>query len=284
MFRKKKSVMLFLVPGLAFLLCFYLIPFIGGIRYSFSDGARESRFVGFSNYFDVWNNRMFQIGFRNTLELSFLCAPLLWLLSFLLAAALIAIAPQGGAIRSTILLPYLAPSSAILLIWLVLFDYGGPINRVFYALIGSRPMWLESSLLRVPIVLLFLWKNLGFCTIIFMAALQSVPKSLYEYATLEGASYLTRMFRIALPLIIPSAFLVLVLAWINAFKIFKEVYFIAGGYPDRSVYTLQHYMNNMFSKMNYQYVTASAYIFAICVLAIFGILFLLQRRAVRSVY
>ena len=90
------------------------------------------------------------------------------------------------------------------------------------------------------------------------------------------------MFRIALPLILPSAFLVLILAWINAFRIFKEVYFIAGAYPDRSVYTLQHFMNNMFSRMNYQYVTASAYIFAFFVLIVFGILFILQRRAVRS--
>lgn len=284
MFRKKRSLMLFLIPGLGFLLLFYLIPFIGGIRYSFTNGAKESEFIGFANYLDVWNNKMFQVGFRNTFELSCLCAPLLWGLSYLLATALIAIAPRGGTIRSTLLLPYLMPSSAILLIWLVLFDYGGPVNRVIYLLSGSRLMWLESSLLRVPIVLLFLWKNLGFCTIIFMAALQSVPKSLYEYAMLEGAGYLTRMFRIALPLIIPSAFLVFVLSWINAFKIFKEVYFIAGGYPDRSVYTLQHFMNNMFSKMNYQYVTASAYIFALCVLVLFGVLFLLQRRAVRSVY
>lgn len=284
MFRKKISVLLFLIPGLACLLIFYLIPFIGGIRYSFTNGAKASEFIGFANYLDVWNNKMFQVGFRNTLELSCLCAPLLWGLSYLLATALIAIAPRGGAIRSTVLLPYLMPSSAILLIWLVLFDYGGPVNRVVYLLNGSRLMWLESSLLRVPIVLLFLWKNLGFCTIIFMAALQSVPKPLYEYATLEGAGYLTRTFRIALPLIIPSAFLVFVLSWINAFKIFKEVYFIAGGYPDRSVYTLQHFMNNMFSRMNYQYVTASAYILALCVLVLFGVLFLLQRRAVRSVY
>lgn len=107
MFRKKKSVMLFLIPGLTFLLLFYLIPFIGGFRYSFTNGAKESEFIGFANFLDVWNNKMFQIGFRNTLELSCLCAPLLWGLSYLLATALIAIAPRGGAIRSTVLLPYL---------------------------------------------------------------------------------------------------------------------------------------------------------------------------------
>ncbi len=282
MFIKRKSVMLFLLPGLAFILCFYIIPFIGGIQYSLSSGGRESHFVGFENYINVWNNTMFQIGFGNTLLFSCICAPLLWFLSFLTATGLSSLIPRGRNIRTAIMLPYLTPSSAILLIWLILFDYGGPVNRIVQALGNTRIMWLESSMLRVPIILLFLWKNLGFCTIIFSAALQSVPSSLYEYAKIEGAGFATRTFKITLPLIIPSAFLVFVLAWINAFKIFKEVYFIAGGYPDRAVYTLQHFMNNMFSKMNYQYVTSASYLFSLFVLALFGTLFILQRQAVRS--
>ena len=136
--------------------------------------------------------------------------------------------------------------------------------------------------LRLPVVLMFLWKNLGFCLIIFLAALQSIPQPLYEYAQLEGAGFFTRAFRITLPMITPTAFLVFVLAWINAFKIFKEVYFIAGAYPDYSVYTLQNYMNNMFGKLNYQLVTAAAYSFGLIVFALFGALFFLQRRAARG--
>ena len=129
---------------------------------------------------------------------------------------------------------------------------------------------------------MFLWKNLGFCLIIFLAALQSIPQPLYEYAQLEGAGFFTRAFHITLPMITPTAFLVFVLAWINAFKIFKEVYFIAGAYPDYSVYTLQNYMNNMFGKLNYQLVTAAAYSFGLIVFALFGALFFLQRRAARG--
>ena len=69
-------------------------------------------------------------------------------------------------------------------------------------------------------------------------------------------------------MIVPSAFLVfIILAWINAFKIFKEVYFIGGAYPDEAVYTLQNYMNNMFGKLNYQNVTTAAYSFALIVFA-----------------
>ena len=72
------------------------------------------------------------------------------------------------------------------------------------------------------------------------------------------------------------------MAWINAFRIFKEVYFIAGAYPDASVYTLQHYMNNMYGKLNYQLVTTAAYTFGLIVFAIFAVLFFMQRRAARG--
>ena len=282
MFEKKKSVLLFLLPGLCMLLIFYIIPFFSGIGYSLMDGSYKNEFVGLKNYREIWQNSMFLLGLKNTMELSLICAPLLWILSFLLASALASIKPFGGFFRSSVLLPYLTPSSAILLVWLVLFDYGGPVNRALAAMGAERVMWLSSGALRLPVVLMFLWKNLGFCLIIFLAALQSVPQPLYEYATLEGAGFMTRAFRITLPLVTPTAFLVFVLAWINAFKIFKEVYFIAGAYPDYSVYTLQNYMNNMFQKLNYQNVTAAAYSSGLIVFAIFGVLFFLQRRAARG--
>lgn len=282
MFERKKSVWLFLLPGLLMLMIFYIIPFFSGIGYSLMDGSYKNEFVGLQNYAELWQNTMFQLGLKNTMELSLICAPLLWVVSFLLASALAAIKPYGGFFRSSVLMPYLAPSSAILLVWLVLFDYGGPVNRILQSMGLERVMWLSSSALRFPVVLMFLWKNLGFCLIIFLAALQSIPKPLYEYAELEGAGFLRRTFGITLPLVTPTAFLVFVLAWINAFKIFKEVYFIAGAYPDYSVYTLQNYMNNMYSKLNYQLVTAAAYSFGLIVFALFGVLFLLQKRAARG--
>lgn len=279
MFRKNTPMLLlFLLPGLLLLMLFYVIPLFSGVSYSVTDGSKANTFVGMRNYLSLWQNKMFQLGLKNTLELSVISAPLLWIFAFFLALLLLSISPKGTFFRSSALLPYLAPSSAMLLVWLVLFDYGGPLNRMADALGLQRVMWLESSALRVPIILMFIWKNLGFCMVIFLAALQAVPQSLYEYAMLEGGGFFVKAFRVALPHILPTAFLIFVLAWINAFKIFKEVYIIAGSYPDRSVYTLQHYMNNMFSRLDYQMVTAAAYSFAVIVLVLFAVLFLLQRR------
>lgn len=284
MFKKKKSLWLFLLPGLLGLMIFYVIPFFGGIWYSLTDGSYRNEFVGLQNYINIWKNPMFRLGLKNTLELSLICAPLVWVLSFIIAALLNRLRPRGAFFRNSILLPYLMPSSALLLIWLLLFDYGGAINRLLSAVGVDRIAWLQGAQLRVPIILLFVWKNLGFAVVIFLSALQSVPEPLYEFARLEGAGFWRQSFSITLPMIVPSAFLIIILEWINAFKIFKEVYFIGGAYPDESVYTLQNYMNNMYGKLNYQNVTTAAYSFALIVFALFGILFLIQRALQRRLH
>lgn len=282
MFQKKWSLLLFLLPGLILLVLFSVYPFFSGVRYSITDGTRAGLFVGLDNYRTLWQNRMFLTGLQNTVLLSVVGAPLLWLLSFAFALILQAVEPRGTVFRSVSLIPYLAPSSAVLLIWLVLFDFGGPVNRILQMIGVERVLWLDSSALQIPVILMFIWKNLGFCSVIFLASLQSVPSSLYEYAILEGGGFFVKAVKVALPHILPTAFLVLVLCWINAFSIFKEVYIIAGAYPDLSVYTLQHYMNNMFSRFEFQMVTSAAYSFTIIVTALFGVLFLLQRRAIMS--
>ena len=281
MFTKKKSLWLFLLPGLAGLLLFHLVPFLGGIYFSMTDGTIHNNLVWFDNYKRVFANSAFQTGLKNSLELSLLSAPLIFVLSFILAILLKSLRERSLPFRNILLMPYLVPSSALLIIWMVLFDYGGVVNRIVVLLGIERVMWLESGMLRVPIVLLYVWKNIGFSVVIFSAALQSVPDEYYEFARLEGAGHTRQALSITLPLVLPTAFLVFVLAWVNAFKIFKEVYFIGGAYPRDEVYTLQHFMNNRFSKLEYQDVTTAAYSFALIVLVFFAMLY--ARKGVRGI-
>ena len=283
MYTKKRLVLPFLLPGLIGILLFYVVPFFGGIWYSMTDGSFENAFVGFQNYSNVWQNPMFQLGLKNTMELSLICAPGLFLLSFALSVLLNRIRPAGTFFRSSVLLPYLMPSSAVLIIWLLWFDFGGPVNRLVTLFGGSRVLWLQGMELRYPVILLFLWKNLGFCVVIFLAALQAIPDALYEYATLEGASFTRQAFSITLPLIVPSAFLVFILCWVNAFRIFREVYLIGGAYPVMEVYTLQHFMNNTFKSLDYQKLSAAAIIMAIVMTIIIGILFLFENKVGKDV-
>lgn len=280
MFRRKKSVWLFLLPGFLGLMVFYVVPFFGGIYYSMTDGTINNGFVGMANYKRIWQNEVFLLGLKNTMELSLLCAPLIFVASFALAAMLRTLKDKSLPYRNVLVMPYMMPTSALLLVWLVLFDYGGVVNRVAAEMGFQRILWLESAALRTPIVLMYVWKNVGFSVVIFSAALQAIPEAYYEFAALEGANPVQRELKITLPQILPTAFLVFVLSWVNAFKIFKEIYFIGGAYPHDTVYTLQHFMNNKFAALDYQDVTAAAYSFAVIVLVLFGMLFM--SRAVRT--
>lgn len=280
--RRNRSLWLFLLPPSVGLLIFYVVPFFAGIYYSLTDGSYTNAFVGLKNYAEIWHNEMFLLGLRNTMELSLICAPLVWVLAFVIAVLLNRLRPSGALLRNSILLPYLMPASAMLLVWLLFFDYGGTLNRIIHLLGMERVAWLSGAALRFPVVLLFVWKNLGFAVILFLSALQAVPEPLYEYARLEGASLARQAVSITLPLISPTAMLVIIVEWISAFKIFREVYFIGGAYPDEAVYTLQNYMNNMYNRLNYQNVTSAAYSFAMIVFVLFGILFAMLGRAQRK--
>lgn len=273
MFTKKKSLWLFLLPGLLGMMVFYFVPFVGGIYYSLTDGTINNTFVWFANYERVWQNQVFVRGLINSLELSALSAPTIFVLSFVFAVMLKSLGSKSLGFRNVLLMPYLVPSAALLIVWTLLFDYGGIVNRLFVHLGLDRVLWLQSEALRAPIVLLYIWKNVGFSVVIFSAALQSVPEEYYEFAKLEGASVFKQEMKITLPLILPTAFLVFVLAWVNAFRIFKEVYFIGGAYPQEAVYTLQHFMNNKLAQLDYQDVTTAAYSFAVIVFVLFGMLY-----------
>ncbi len=177
MFQHKKSLLLFLIPGLLGVLLFYVVPFLGGAYYSFTDGSAQAGIVGFANYAAVWGNRMFQLGLKNSLLLSLMCAPTVWLVSFVIAELLRKLPSGTKTLRSMMLLPYIMPSSAIILIWLLLFDDGGPINHLASVLGLERIDFLSGQALRLPVVLLFIWKNLGFAVIVFLSAMQAIPQA-----------------------------------------------------------------------------------------------------------
>ena len=228
MFTRKKSLYLFLLPPLIGLLLFYIVPFFGGIYYSVTDGSYKNEFVGLANYINIWKNEMFVLGLKNTMELSLICAPAVWLLAFIIAMQLNRLRPGGRLLRNSILLPYLMPASAMLLVWLLAFDYGGTLNRILSVFGISRVNWLDGAALRMPVILMFIWKNLGFAVIIFLSALQTVPEPLYEYARLEGAGFFRQCFSITLPLIMPGVLSGVMLAFTMSLDDFVISFFVTG--------------------------------------------------------
>lgn len=109
--------------------------------------------------------------------------------------------------------------------------------------------------------------------IIFMAALNNIPKELLEVADVEGASEMYKFFAIKLRYLSPTVLFVTILSLINSFKVFREVYLLAGAYPYEALYTLQHFMNNTFDSLDYQKLSAAAVLMALVMVVIIALLF-----------
>jgi len=127
-------------------------------------------------------------------------------------------------------------------------------------------------------VLLFLWKNLGYNMILFMAALANIPRDLLEVADIEGASRWFRFWHIKLRFLSPTLLFVTILSLINSFKVFREVYLLTGDYPYEGLYMLQHFMNNTFGSLDYQKLSSAAVVMAIAISIIIALLFVVEGR------
>lgn len=218
----------------------------GSVRYSLVESAFSNRFVGLENYRDTLLNRNFRLSVRNTLELIGLGVPLLTAIALCLALLIEREGQKLPLMRAALLLPMLLPSVAV--------------ADVFGKLSFGNP--------RVPLLAMYVWKNAGFLTLLFLAALSTVPKEVYEAAALDGAGGMRVFFRITLPLIAGTALFAVILAVSYNLRLFREAYLLYGAYPDKSVYLTQHYINNHFYKLNYQKLTSAATLFlgALCAL------------------
>ena len=266
----------FLFPSLLGVGVFFILPFGVVAYYSVIDGVASREFVGLENFRRLLNNGIFRLAAGNTLRFSAVAVPLAVVLAIVLALLLEVRVPMKSAFRTFFLSPMMVPVASVVLIWQVLFSYNGTVN-VFLGLFGAEKIdWLQSDQARWVVVLLFLWKNLGYNMILFMAGIANIPKELLEVADVEGAGELYKFFSIKLRYLSPTVLFVTILSLINSFKVFREVYLLTGNYPYQSLYTLQHFMNNMFASYDYQKLSAAAMLMALAMVIIIAVLFAVE--------
>lgn len=281
--RKKRASAIFLTPSILGVLMFFIIPFIVVIVYSMVDNPINMEFVGFNNFLRVMNNGAFKKAVFNTIRFSLIAVPLAVVLSLLLAVVLEWKIPFRSQFRTFFLSPMMVPVASVVLIWQVLFHYNGVVNDFLSRFGADKIDWLKSDKAYIVIVILFLWKNLGYNMILFMAALSNIPNELVEVARLENANKWQIFWHIKLRFMSSTILFVTIMSLINSFKVFREVYLMTGGYPYDSLYLLQHYMNNMFDKLDYQNLSAAAVLMSLVMIVIIGILFIVENYFGRDV-
>lgn len=274
--KEKRSSGLFLTPSFLGVLIFFVIPFIVVIYYSMIDNPLSGEFVFLKNFQMVLKNAAFKKAALNTLKFSAVSVPLAVILSLLLAIILERKLPFRSQFRTFFLSPMMVPVASIVLIWQVLFHYNGAVNEILVSLGGGKIDWIKSQYSQIVVVILFLWKNLGYNMIIFMAALASIPKDILEVAKLESASSLQTFFYIKMRYLSSTILFVTIMSLINSFKVFREVYLLTGDRPYDTLYMMQHFMNNMFKSLDYQKLSAAAIIMSVVMIVIIGILFLVE--------
>ena len=202
----------FLSPSLLGVGVFFILPFGVVVYYSMIDGVGTRNFVFLDNFTKLLSNSAFLMAAKNTLLFSALAVPLAVVLSLALAVLLEARIPGKSTFRTFFLSPMMVPVASVVLIWQVLFNYNGSVNE-WISLFGADKIdWLQSDYNIYVVVLLFLWKNLGYFMILFMAGLANIPKELLEVADVEGATERYKFFAIKLRYLSPTVLFVTILS------------------------------------------------------------------------
>lgn len=266
--RSKWTGLSFLLPGFYGVAVFSLLPFMDVIRRSFVQVV-SGRFCGLENYRIVLHNRAFLLAEKNTLRFLLVCLPLLLgislVLAFLLHAWQMAFHQKLRLIKAAYLVPMAIPAASLVLLWKLMFDKHGFVNGILH-LCGIHAVdWMNTGAAFFVLVFSYIWKNLGYTMVLWLAGLSSISPDLYEAAEMDGAGRMTQFFKITLPLIRPLIFTIVVLSFLNSFKVFREAYLVAGNYPQEDMYLLQHLFNNWFTDLSVDKMAAGSVLLALVI-------------------
>ncbi|MDR3239050.1 MAG: sugar ABC transporter permease [Clostridiales bacterium] len=257
---------------------FFIWPFFYSIGYAFTDKPVGGMFIGLQNFTDLLTNKSYLTSAQNTAFFISVSLPLS--IGLALALALLINKAKSGKQWFTLvfLIPLVIPSGSTVFFWQSFFTNQGYLNRIFVSF-GAPPVnWLETGAVRAVIILIFLWKSVGYNIVLFISALHSIPEEFYEAASLDGAGAFRKFGHITFPCLTPTFLLVIIMTLINSFKVFKEIYVLTGRYPHNSIYLMQHFMNNMFSALNYQKLTAATCILVLVIGLVTQGLFWAERK------
>ncbi|WP_373263998.1 carbohydrate ABC transporter permease [Hungatella hathewayi] len=255
--RLVRKAYLFLLPSLAGTAVFVLFPYVDVVRRSFFEAA-GGRFVAMQNYVTVVGNSAFRLASFNTLRFLVICVPLLVLVSLFCSMLIAGLKEEGTVFKTSLLVPLAIPVASIVLLWKLFFHPQGMVNQIT-ALFGMEGIdWIGGDTAFGVLVFTYVWKNLGYDVVLWVAGLAAISDELYEAARVDGAGILARFLYVTLPGLSKTAFLVVSLSVFNSFKVFREAYLIAGEYPHESIYMLQHLFNHWFVTLDIQKMSAAS--------------------------
>lgn len=278
-----RAAWLMLAPFLIFFVLFVLYPIVVNIYYSFTNyDLNSADWVGLKNYRRLWKDKAFIAALKNTSIFAFFGVIGLTILGFLTAAILNSKMRGLRIIRMLMIFPYATSMTAVAMIWLMMLDpTTGLVNKLLRLLGLNGVDWLFNTSTALPcLIIVHIWKNIGYCMLIYLSGMQSIPEDIYEAATVDGASDGQKMLHITIPMVRPVTFFVLINTMIESFKTFEQVKLMTGGDPLYSTTTIVHQIYQRgFTEFRMGYAAAMS----VVLLAIMLVITLLNYRLNKSI-
>ncbi|MCR8642582.1 sugar ABC transporter permease [Paenibacillus sp. N1-5-1-14] len=277
--REQLAGYLFVAPLMIGLIILTLLPVLGSMLLSFTDwnfitGLDAIQFAGIDNFVRLFQDEVFLDSLINNL-IFIVTVPVTMILALLLAILIDKHVYFKDGFKVIYFLPYLSSIVAVAMVWQVLFHPShGPVNQFLMAIgIDNPPKWLADPDFALPsLMMIQVWILLGYNIIIYIAALQSIPKDLYEAADIDGANYWVKFRHITIPSISPTTFFLLVTGIIGSFKVFDLIQVLTQGGPANSTTVIVYQLyDTAFNQLQTGYASAMALIlFLICLLITVG--------------
>ena len=255
------------------------MPFLDVFGRSFKTVV-TGQFVWFENYKTIFANQAFQLAVKNTFRFTLVCIPLLVVIGLMIAMPVSKLKSMGT-IKSLYLFPLAMPTATIVIVWKMVFYKQGFLNLFLTKLGAWTGLWgefhtdyLGTGAAFWVLVFSYIWKNTGYTVVLWLAGILGIPNEYLEAARVDGATERPCFYRIILPNLKGSLYTIVILSFLNSFKIYREAYLVAGAYPQQDMYLLQHLFNNWFVNLDFDKMAAAA----VCVGGfLFVVIMLLQR-------
>ncbi len=263
-FKKIITVLIFILPAVIPLGIFWVYPMMKSIFISFTDWDYMTsiyNMVGLDNYKDLFSDPMFYEALRNTLVFA-LGTLIPTVAGGLALAMLLKNKVQGSAIYKAIIFsPWITPTVAISIVWSWIFEpQYGLANYILQLLNLPKSQWLQSSdTAMLSVIIVTVWKGIGWAMTFYLTALEKVPKSLYEAAAVDGANKWNKFKSITLPLVSPTTFFLTIITTINSLQAYDQIQVLTQGGPSGSTRTILYmYYQSAFENFNIGQATAIA--------------------------
>lgn len=277
--KRNMAKFLFLAPSFLGVVIFVLLPFGDVVKRSFMTAVTKEG-AGMRNYQTIFTNSAFLLAVKNTFRFTLVCIPLLVAMGLAIALAMGSIRHMQ-AVKSLYLFPLAMPTATVAVVWKMLFYEKGFFNKyleqiclLFHMGEGMETLdYISSGAAFYVLAGTYLWKNLGYTIVLWLAGIMGINKDMLEAAGVDGANKMQRFWYVLLPNLKGSLYIIVVISFLNSFKIYREAYLVAGAYPHDSIYMLQHLFNNWFVNLDLDKMAAAA---VVCALFFLVFILLLQ--------